>query len=49
MATWVLIMSFWTDAILSQEFTSQERCESAGRAMQEQIGGRSVRFICSLK
>lgn len=45
---WVLIVTFWGDAIMSQEFTSKENCMAAGQALKEEKG-RSIVFICSEK
>jgi hypothetical protein len=47
-AAWVMLATFWGDAVLSQEFTSYENCMTAGRKMQEAKNNSFV-FICSEK
>lgn len=52
-ATWVLIMTLTGGnggGIATQEFSSKERCEAAGKATEELRGfSSSVRFVCVIK
>jgi hypothetical protein len=47
-AIWVMIATFWGDAVLSQEFTSYENCMQAGEKMREAKNSQFI-FICSEK
>lgn len=45
---WVMIATFWRDAVMSQEFTTYENCMAAGQKMVEAKSSKFV-FICSEK
>lgn len=45
---WVLIVTFWGDAITTAEFNTKERCEAAGRAIRAEKG-ISIVFVCAEK
>lgn len=44
----VMILTFWSDAITTQEFTSQVACEQAGAVAQQKLN-RRIEFVCVQK
>lgn len=43
----VKILTFWGDAITTQEFTSQTACEQAGIEIKQKLN--SIKFVCVQK
>lgn len=46
---WVMLATFWGDAVMSQEFTSYETCMAAGQKLVAAHGHSRFVFICSQK
>ncbi len=45
---WVMLATFWGDAVVSQEFTSYQNCMNAGNKMQQAKNNMFV-FVCTEK
>lgn len=43
----VMILTFWGDAITTQEFTSQAACEQAGIEIKQKLN--AIKFVCVQK